>query len=1573
MFNFKNSNSGRMNVKILATLLVLTLSFANFALVGSYIGKSIAVDLNLSNQNNKTNSENVKFDVYLDEADRNAKEKTADINSKELKLFVSTSVQGGGYLKDATIELVNTNFKFKNNPEVTKVKLDSIQSGNGVSAGIDIVAKDNESYNLSLLDMQSQIRLTGEYISDKGSVTDIDTVKAVKVTWTTNELTDENISLSQEVITNKIYNIDGANKRVVQVLVKSNVKDNIAPEKSSVIEITNPKIGVDPEEITVAAYSTKATNGQNDLFQYLNEDGITKITVKNDASDENFVSWAKNAQNIFVVTYVYNETANVVPFISDAKVSVDIYGRTNEAIERTNSIKVEDLEEIGNIEKIETELTNEIYKGKMYIGEDTQYTERLNVYVPYSKLADSIVIESLEDEIAENISTYYKETKINRQDLVKLLGEEGTIKVYSEDNLIEEINLADETQEDYYVISYEDASKIKIEMSKVTSEGTIAVVNKKAIKVEDTNVVSEIKELKSNTKLFVKDENGKTVVNTISKKTAQLVEPKTEFNVSIDKKAISALGENTVKITAELIAKNEENKLYKNPTINIVLPKEIKEVSIEDITPVVGNSELKIKSYDVKTSENGNKVIVIELKGNQTSYSANSATITMDLKIKTNEFMADKNVEVKSTIINDAQKVTITNPLNIEAKTGLVTKSVVTVGNNKVEKTNQSKVTINAKANDEVTVATSVMNNYGDTLSDIDMTGKIPENATLESKVVTNVEEATVKYFAEDGTEVTELDKAKSFEIDTNKNLTQGATITLNYKYTIDNNAEDEQKSTIEVEGTVNEQPQEEVLIYVTNISNINTRQATLGTTVTQNGVTISIDPKTISNVLHEGQIITYSINVTNKSNEAINNATLNYSVPEGAVLTELTEAQGLDIVYSDKAGTRNKTWNIGVLSPNQTISKEVTIKILEGTTQITNNVSLLNGQNTEIGVLNLEPINVIEGDLNVVLGRIDNENIELTSKSEIEYRIAVTNNTESTIKNITIYSKLSETTGWVPDDEDNVGWTYNSDSKEISTRIDTLNPGQKVVKRVKLIVNKLDNTSKESVIENTFTATTENGNVFESNMYKNIIKKASWEITMTSAHEETLNEGDEVKYIIKVKNKGSRAGAVRVIDELPEEVQLRNLTSYIVENDKYESNATVKNVNITEVLEIGDTLTIEIDGVTFDLPNDIQSKQITNIAKISLGDGEYLQSNAITNTIMNDNYTDVPEDPENPTDPTNPSKDENKNTISGLAWLDENKDGVRDENEKVLQGVKVVLLDRDGKQIQEQTISLTGTYKFTDVEEGDYTVAFKYDSDKYAITKYQSNNATDETNSDAISKEIELNGEKVLVAITDTIKVTEEAVTNIDIGFIENAKFDLRLDKYINKVVLTNSAGTTTYEYEDTNFAKVEISAKRIEGTVLLVEYELKVTNEGDVDGYVGDVIDYLPDGMTFTSESNKEWYMDGNKVLHDKELSDQVIKAGETKSVTLVLTKTLKADSTGTIENIGEIGASRNLQSIAEVDSTVGNKMAGEDDMSTASLIVSISTGSPVMYIGIVIGTMLVLGLGIYIINKKVLKERI
>lgn len=1562
------------------------------------MGKAIAADINLSSQGDETNSKNVKFDVYLDEADRNVKEKTVDMNSGDIKLFVSASVQGGGYLNNAQVELVNTNFKLKNNPEVTKFKLDSIQSEKGVAAGLPIVSKKDESYNLGLLDMQSQIKLTGEYIDDKGNVTDINTTKAVKISWTLDELTDEDIELNEQVITNKIYSIDGVNKRVVQVLVNSKVKENKAPVKSSVIEIANPEIGVNPEEVKVAGYTTKATNGktsldfadgENSSWEYKAEEGKTYINVLNNASKENVVAWAKSAEDKFVVTYIYDEAAVVAPFVSNVKNIVDVYGRTKEAVEKTAELKLEELADIGDIAKVESNVTKNIYKGKMYIGEDTSFETISSVYVPYSKIANTITVQDLGDkvlagegEVAEGIATYYKTTKINKAEALKILGTDGTIKVYNADDKtapIKEIVLSEETEEDYYTISYEEnVNKIVIEMSAAKEEGTMGIVNEKAIKVSNEDIAKTLTELKTNTNLSVADANGTAIVNSSIESVSKLLEPSTAFNMSLDKKSLSALAENDVRITAELKAKDESNKLYKNPVINIELPGEVKEASIVNITPVVGSDELTVKSHNVITNEAGNKVLVVELQGEQTKYSANAANIVIDVKMKTDAFMANKDVEIKSTCINDGETISKVEAIKITSKAGLVTKSTIKVGENVVEKINENNINVDAKENEEVEVTTRMMNNYGDKLTQNTVIGNVPEGGALKSEVTTNMKDAVVYYSEETNpsvdseswkTEIASLDNVKSFKIVTADDIKQGELVTTNYKYEL--KAAGAGESTIKVSGIVAEEEKEETLKFVTNAEKAQEQKIVqaVGAEQNINGIDIKLEPKTMTDTIHEGQIITYDLKVTNKSNENLENVTLDYNVPEGAVLTKLTDAQATEMTYTDYEKETSVIWDIDSIAPNETVFTTVTIKVKEGATQIINKVTLKNTDKSEIAKLTTEPVQVIKGDLTVRLARRANMVIQMYEGSEIEYIVMAQNNTDAEMDNVTLKAKVPNQTIWKKDSEYNKDWTYNEETQEITYTIDNLPAGERIEKRFIVVVDKLGNNISKTTIDNS-AVVIYNENEYETNVYTSSVLNPVWKIEMESTNPKTLNIGDEVKYTIKVTNETEYEYGISVLDKIPDEILVESIKYFDSISESAKDFTPTNDIDLFGIVSGGKTLTIEIKGTVLDLDDDVTSKQITNIAKIALGDEEYLESNAITNTIVND---EVKKDPSDPTNPDNP-EEKDSNSISGLAWIDENKDGIRDNNEEPLEAVEVLLLDKDGKEVAKTTTSLTGTYKFDKVAEGEYTVVFAYDASKYAVTKYQVTGGAESTNSDAISKQIEINGEIKTVGATDIIKIDgKTANKDVDIGLIENAKFDLSLNKYITKVVLTNSSGTTTYEYEETNLAKVEISARKIAGTTMVVEYELQITNEGDVDSYVGDVIDYLPDGLVFTSETNKDWYMDGNGVLHNKTIAEQAIKAGETKSVTLVLTKSLKSDSTGTIQNIGEIGASSNKEGIAEYDSVAGNKKAGEDDMSTASLIVSIATGSPMMYIGIVIGSMVVLGLGIYIINKKILKERI
>ena len=68
-------------------------------------------------------------------------------------------------------------------------------------------------------------------------------------------------------------------------------------------------------------------------------------------------------------------------------------------------------------------------------------------------------------------------------------------------------------------------------------------------------------------------------------------------------------------------------------------------------------------------------------------------------------------------------------------------------------------------------------------------------------------------------------------------------------------------------------------------------------------------------------------------------------------------------------------------------------------------------------------------------------------------------------------------------------------------------------------------------------------------------------------------------------------------------------------------------------------------------------------------------------------------------------------------------------------------------------------------------------------------------------------------------------------------------------------------------------------------------VTNEGDVSGKATKIVDYLPKDLSFSPEINNEWYVGTDGNIYTEGLADQEIKPGETKEITLVVTKVMKA----------------------------------------------------------------------------------
>ena len=155
---------------------------------------------------------------------------------------------------------------------------------------------------------------------------------------------------------------------------------------------------------------------------------------------------------------------------------------------------------------------------------------------------------------------------------------------------------------------------------------------------------------------------------------------------------------------------------------------------------------------------------------------------------------------------------------------------------------------------------------------------------------------------------------------------------------------------------------------------------------------------------------------------------------------------------------------------------------------------------------------------------------------------------------------------------------------------------------------------------------------------------------------------------------------------------------------------------------------------------------------------------------------------------------------------------------------------------------------------------------------------------------------------------------------------------------------------------AQYGIRAKYLAGTDVYIEYTFKVTNNGDVAGYASEIVDYLPQGMSFNSNLNGDWYTGTDGNLYTKALADTELKAGESKELKLVLTKKMNTENTGNVSNTAEISKDFNIYGISDHNSKTANKAQGEDDMSTADMIITVSTGETLIYTSVIIMSLLI-----------------
>ena len=466
-----------------------------------------------------------------------------------------------------------------------------------------------------------------------------------------------------------------------------------------------------------------------------------------------------------------------------------------------------------------------------------------------------------------------------------------------------------------------------------------------------------------------------------------------------------------------------------------------------------------------------------------------------------------------------------------------------------------------------------------------------------------------------------------------------------------------------------------------------------------------------------------------------------------------------------------------------------------------------------------------------------------------------------------------------------------------------------------------------------------------------------------------TISAGEDFVYTFTAQNLSDiYLNDVEFTDALPKEVQFKYI-EVIYEDGTIDNEVDINgdgSVNAKFYLLAGQKITINIHVAANSIDNDTD---ISNKAKFVHEDIGEVETNSVAHVIKHFEKTDVNVDPD----------DNNKETrkVIGTVWVDSNKDGVKDANEQRVSGVKVLLLDNSTSNIaissnNEQCITTTGTdgsYMFNNVPQGKYSVIFFYDSAKYSPTTYKKSGVSEEQNSDAIDKTVNYEGKDQIAAVTEEIVLSDTNKFNIDLGIVEDAKFDLKLDKIVQAITVNNGKNTTEHVY-NSKLAKIDFESKYAKTSSMVVEYKFTITNEGGIAGYVKKLADYLPEGLKFNSELNKDWYEGKDGVIYNASLANTIINPGESKEVTLILTKNINGDNDfGLINNSAEIYETSNDYGVLDIDSTPGNKATNEDDYSTANVLTSVKTGDVVIYTTLILTVIAIVGIGLYMIKKKVL----
>ncbi len=1720
----------KMKQRMIGAIMTMVLTGSNLLSLGNAV---IAAAPELEKQNNKTGHNNVEFNSYLE---GNVHEKAYSI-AEGGKMYIELNVKENGYLKNTVIEIANSNYELNRNQikeeqiqkiEDGKIYLGQINSNQKVAIELPLSLKRQEQVEKNILDKISEVNFSGTYIDANGNEKRVQKTIYNQIKWEANPQIEANGELTKFIP----YQKEEEYGVLLQTKINGSIIENSVPVSQTNIEIMVPTLNEQkPERVSVVANTTKATNGlengtsfNKNNYQYDVENAKLTISVKNEENAQGKINW-KQGKDEYLVTYIYT--------------GKELYDQVQEQLEKANSTKLtkEEQEEgkqnenaiTGNMTvKLVMSLANNgvitkdlniPYIVEEKIGEMTDFgfasQENISkgyLYANYAKQEENKQIKDGENEttyemgyraqiydtvlckeiifrtngetltakkevVAEN-NIITKQIKIQQAIFQKMLGQDGKIEVLDkEENVLGQIDVNSQKDEqgNYYInIEEHKANQVIVKTSSLITEGSLEIKIQKAF-VKDVSY--EVKQMQEFTKMTV-GASIKTDTDTRDlSKEISLEEPVAKAQISVQKENLStAIINKDVDINIVLDTSTIQNALYKNPVLEVQMPKQIEKVEIKDVS-VILDEELKVKDYKV-ISQNGRQIIQIILDGTQTNYYSNNTEeqknviakganiivktdLTLDplapsAKEKVQMYYTNENTDLYESTYEIKNKKEIekigetSTDITIVAPTGLVTANSMTgfdEADTQIMNTGNSEIVETIKTGGSqrtVTVKGVITNNYDNSLENVLILGRTPAQG---NKDIDNARDLgnTFTMAMTKQIETTGIDSSKiKIYYSTNGNANKNLIDSSNGWTETPSNLAEVKSYLIAIAGEVSSNTQITFSYEVNMPANLGynnstytvykvyydnkTQGATIGETQTAGviGITTGAGPELevqlTSNieqnaVVRDRQYVRFWVTVKNNGTSLANNVKVLIDGNKEPQTVETNRGPiqigGTDyyiVEFDENANSYKKVegnkleielGDIGIGETKQT-QYEVQIKYnaplkeeekVEVTSQIEvacDNTEQKTKSNSYI--LEAKPAQIL------LINKVSAlESLYYNQGMEITYRIFVTNVAD------TENGKLEQVELTIP-----LPQGVEVTKAGIETADGITQEGVQILTD-KIIVN-LSNLESSETINVRFKigantpdfSTKIQAKVGEEIHYSNEkyihMSQAKLEGNQLPVDKEYMKEEEKFCYTFNI----TASGKGDILDFVLEDT-LADEIFYVPQTEKGEYGVQINVLEGNNEIEsttttYGNTVEVKIPVLPANtklqiriyargkLLNEEKEKEVTNTAKMYAEQMAEVELNSVKHIIERLPST-TPIDPDNPNEPGGTEEPDIPGTykITGTAWLDENRDGQREETESILPDIKVMLIHKTNNEIvvdtqtgEEKVVTTDaqGKYEFNNLTPGEYLVIFLYDAAKYSITEYQKEGISQSYNSDAIHMKIILEGKQSYAGVTDTIKIENDNIRNIDIGLYVAEKFDLKLDKYISKISLTTpTIGTKVTEYNNTKLTKVEILSKNVNKSSIVVEYKIVVTNEGQIPGYARKIVDYLPKDAKFNTEINKDWYLsDNNQNVYNSSLAETLLNPGESKEVTLILSFNITdKNMSSIINNNAEIYESYNEQGVEDMDSTPANKVADEDDMSQADILLSVVTGAMIaLYITLAVAILTIIIVSIILIQKKVLKKR-